>query len=540
MAARKSLIDTGKLIRKLIDSPALPQLVERMDPKTLKHFVDETGLEDSSALIEYASAAQISHLLEETLWNSARPGDPEELSVESLLRWFDLWIDIGGNFIAEKLFELGDEFCAVVYSKLIWVWAMDVTPGSPGEFSQIIGTWRVQARVEDEWECVRDSLNALWEEYPDFLDTLLRRLCFTHSILHIEDDARDILSRDSAGEREDSREKQGYVTPHSARRYLRSITRCELDDLASESAYDLHSTSLLDRHRQSNLETPKSAAGNQPVNQSSPSDSNETASPSGLPEVLALEIATFEEVLTQYELQQTAALALPSPAGDPSDPMMPIRRALAALKSNPAHFDARTRELSYVANVVAAGASIDGERISETLAADIAMATSNLGASYLCWLEGEADPTAESMSTFLNSEPGLLRLFRIGWHLISAIPIQTANRIRRTLGDEKVRSRLSKRPSLLAELDALVEQPDLMEVVRAGEFEEARDTLRLLIIALEPALVARLCLLMDEVPRWLAIHPEKSGSDAVGPFGSMADLAELDHLLSALADHIRG
>ena len=40
---------------------------------TLKHLVDDVGLEDAGALIAHVSNQQLVHLLDETLWTGARP-----------------------------------------------------------------------------------------------------------------------------------------------------------------------------------------------------------------------------------------------------------------------------------------------------------------------------------------------------------------------------------------------------------------------------------------------------------------------------------
>ncbi|MFV2091138.1 MAG: DUF6178 family protein, partial [Pseudomonadales bacterium] len=105
----------------MADSEALPVFVRRIDPHTLKHLVDEVGIEDAGALVAHASDRQIAHLLDETIWTGARPGDPDKLSVAELLRWLDLWNDLGTRFAADTLFELGDDFCALAFSRLLIV-----------------------------------------------------------------------------------------------------------------------------------------------------------------------------------------------------------------------------------------------------------------------------------------------------------------------------------------------------------------------------------------------------------------------------------
>ena len=84
---RKSQDSARQLIDSMTDSEALPAFVPRIDPRTLKHLVDEVGLEDAGALVVQASSQQIAHLLDESIWWGARPGDPERLNQATRAHW---------------------------------------------------------------------------------------------------------------------------------------------------------------------------------------------------------------------------------------------------------------------------------------------------------------------------------------------------------------------------------------------------------------------------------------------------------------------
>ena len=74
---------------------------------------------------------------------------------------------------------------------------------------------------DEEWDITRAALAALQAEYPEFLDRLLYRMGRNDGYY---------LMHDISGERRDSKESAGYVTPESARAFL-ELTR--LTNLAS-------------------------------------------------------------------------------------------------------------------------------------------------------------------------------------------------------------------------------------------------------------------------------------------------------------------
>ena len=128
-----------QLIETMSSSVVAPDFVRKIDPHTLKSLVDDVGLEDAGALIAHVSNRQLVHLLDETLWTGARPGDPDKLSVAELLRWLDLWNGLGSGFVADKLYELGDDFCALAFSRLLVIVDYDMAPRVLDEHTHAIG-----------------------------------------------------------------------------------------------------------------------------------------------------------------------------------------------------------------------------------------------------------------------------------------------------------------------------------------------------------------------------------------------------------------
>ncbi|MEM8769946.1 MAG: DUF6178 family protein, partial [Pseudomonadota bacterium] len=270
--------DAKRLMATMTSSAALPAFVPSIDPHTLKHLVDDVGLEDAGPLIAHASQQQLVHLLDETLWTGARPGDPDKLSVAELLRWLELWNGLGEGFVADKLYELGDDFCALAFSRLILVSDYDMAPRVLDEFTHAIGRYVVRVRVDDEWDAVQTAVTTLWRDFPDFCEAIFARLAFRHSVLAMagEDDTAKVLDADASHDHERGREESGYVTSVMAGSFLRALLTADVDTLAEESAYDLQTTEYFRRRAQL-----KAAAARAPAAATdAPDDEDDAAVPS--------------------------------------------------------------------------------------------------------------------------------------------------------------------------------------------------------------------------------------------------------------------
>ncbi len=478
----KALLDT------LTDSTALPALVARLDAPALKRLVDDVGMADAGALIEHASASQLKHLIDESVWASAVPGVPESLDVEALLRWFEVMLDVGESFAAERLLELGDDFCAMAFAKLVTVNGSEADPGD--EFSVVIGVYFVGARVTDEWDVVQAVLNDLWGEAPDFLEALLGRLSFRHSVLGIEgeNDAGDVLERDAAHEWAENRRRRGFVVAAEAGWFLERIAATELDALVAEDTYDLATAQYFELQAQ-NAEAASDEA-DEPAADEEDAPLDEDA-----------ELDALQQEFERYETTRAEQrLLLTGPDGH--DERLPVRRALAALNADADVMESRAQELSYLSNLVMTGCPLDGARLEEADAANLILATCNLGGAYLGWLDdGALDGDDALLVELLRVEPGLVRLFRLGWKLNAQVPLQVAGALKRALLDERSPTRAGLAGWLVEEVEALLTEPDLVALTRAGRFEEVRESIEILRMVFRPPAVTALCRLVDQVPR---------------------------------------
>jgi|GEM_PF-4113429 len=522
------------LVASMIGSESLPALVEQLSPAALSRLVADIGIEDAGALVTHASENQLTHLLDATIWSGAKPGDPESLSVETLLRWLAVWND--HQIAADKLYELGEDFCAVAFSRLVVISDIDLAARVDDEFTQAIGEYVVRSRIDDEWDVIHVSLLSLWEDFPDFAEAVFARLAFRHTILGMfgEDDTARVLNADASHEHERRREAEGYVTSVMAGAFLQQVAAADLDTLAVETAYDLQ-TSEYFRRREVETRTEEQRRYEKQARKSSRSHIDEPDEDRELDEL--------EAELEAFERQQSPGPALLT-GPDATRSRQAVRLALAAL-SDQGLVQARMDELAYLSNLLMAGTARDGERIPEKQAAEIAMATCNLGGSYLLWVEFGDDDDTSAFTRLLDGEPGMVRLFRIGWHLLARIPFQVLGRLQRLMADPETRAGLAARPMVRDEVDALLAEEELPAQVRRGDFDDARETLRLLTILLEPRAVVGLCALMDATPALSdALEAESHAWDEriskVRNLDSMADLMLVDGFLKSLSEQFRG
>ena len=579
--------DGKRLMATMTSSAALPAFVPKIDPHTLKHLVDDVGLEDAGPLIAHASQRQLVHLLDETLWTGARPGDPDKLSVAELLRWLDLWNGLGEGFVADKLYELGDDFCALAFSRLLLVADYDMAPRVLDEFTHAIGRYVVRVRVDDEWDAVQTAVTALWRDFPDFCEAVFARLAFRHSVLKMagEDDTAKVLDGDASHAHERGREESGYVTSVMAGSFLRALGAADVDELAEETGYDLQTTEYFRRRAQlkaAAAQAPAADGGNADTDDdpsargeeerrgkderrgeekkrgeeklgekerrekacTEPDAAGAGAGPGAPAAVDPAELRGLEAELLAYERAQLRPAALlTGPETAEVKPSDWVRVALGRLQADPESFDARMDELTYLSNLVMAGLDQGGDRLESGAAANLVIATCNLGAGHELWLDGEIDGVA-AVHDILLQEPGLVRLFRIGWHLLANLPLTAARRLKALFADEATRERLAAKPWVLSEVDALLGAPDFEEVVAAREFEDAQETLKILGIALEPEAVVALCVLTDGVPRFARVLEDRAPTGAVMTYAArdlmtMTDLMTVHRFLDSLEEQVR-
>jgi hypothetical protein len=509
MTKRRSLTRSGPgkhLLKTLTDSPALPTLVQRLPPPTLKRLIDHVGVHDAGALILLTTTEQLREVFEESLWHNLTPGTAEQLQTGRFLEWLNVILEASPTFAAERLTELGETFLVLNLSPLITVTARDtdllIAPEeATEEFERFVeglmgdrateefGGYLVSATDEDAWDSVRTLLAELEGEDSGFLERVLERCCYRPSVLGFVDDGQS-LRADERHAREQSREQKGFVTAHLAGSFLRTAGNTGLSELIEEDDYDDLSQQYFARLAAATKQAPTPAS--EITARSSQVDARAEA----------FELHHLEKALEEAEIvSATSPRLLQGPSGT-QEAMTELQMHLDRLQvRQPALFSARLAELVFLANVLMAGSWYRGGRFNEAQAAQAALACANLGLDYVS-RQSQSASQDELVDSALTRRPGIVRLFRVGWQLLQSIPLRAANDLLEALRSDEVRSLLAHKSWMLAEVELAVTQPDLIDLVQRGEFEDVADNLLLLSLVFDQRACTALAILIADWPRY--------------------------------------
>jgi hypothetical protein len=471
-------------LRAVMDNPALPALIQSLPARDLAQLCARIGIGDAMHIMALAPAERLVQALEASVWKTPRPGVSEIFDPRELVEWIGAWLDIGEAFTAQRLAAVPDENLMLYLSQLASVttaamWGFERSTEiedleriyAPSYDETAYGPYVVSARRHEDWEILRGSLDAMWAAAPQRLLHLLAQLVGDESMVAPQRN-RDSANDDVASARETAHERRGYVTASGARAFL-AQARSPLEDLAVLSDYD--------------QETRRHLAGLAAATDSGPSPA--------APEPDIVHLAALHTALEAAGLLEppTERLLL---AHEAASRQLPIVRLLQALaEDDTAQFDARGRELAYLGGVLIAGIAVDGSTLSASDARDAALATCNLGLETL---------RSHGERVRIDREPGLLRLFLVGFSVLSVLPAKVAQSFVRSLKTLRKANPEPLHEWLVEQAEVLV--ADLNEAVRKGDFAAAREAATALGFVFEPRACRAVVPLLDELPRLGAAH----------------------------------
>jgi hypothetical protein len=506
--------ETGSL-RAVMDNPALPALIKSLPARELAALCGRIGIGDAVHIMALAPAERLVQALDASVWKTPRPGVSEVFDRCELADWIGAWLDIGATFTARRLAAVPDEKLMLYLSQLGFVtttamWGFERSTEiddldriyAPSYDETAYGPYVVSARHQEDWETLRGALDAMWADAPQRLLQLLAQLVGDESMVAPQRN-RDSANDDVVSARNSARERRGHVTEDGARAFL-SQANSPLEELAARSDYDLETRRhLLGLAAEPRCDTDNAASDEAPPATPAAEQVHLAALHTALEEA-GLLVAPPERLLLMHEATSR---------------QLPIVRLLQALAANDAaQFDARVRELAYLASVLIAGIAIDGRALSSSQARDAALATCNLGLETL---------RSHGERVRIDHEPGLVRLFLVGFNVLSALPGKVARTFMRCLKTLRM-----SHPQPLHEW--LVEQAeisvaDLNEEVGKKDFEAAREAALALGFVFAPHTCRALAPLLDELPRL-----GTSDGKAATWIDSLAAMASAAQLLRAL------
>lgn len=357
------------LLARLIDDPALVERVRVLPPSAFSALVRRVGVEDAGEVVALATAEQLVAAFDEDLFRNERPGEREGFDRERFATWLEVLLEAGPAAAAARIAELSEDFVVLALSSLVLVLDNEALLERLGQggsdaraadkaiersLSEEIDGYLLVSRDERGWDAVLELVSALDRDHRELLERVLDRCATLAS--HLVDDLDELaetlddeasLADDVEGEREDRRGKAGYVEPRAARSFLLMARR---DDERAQEPRDpvtrMHFRYLAPEAR----EEPALRASD------------------GAPEWLAL--------LEADGVDAPAELVEPD-AGELGEGVELAMRRLAEV--DPGAASERMVELAYLANVLVAGAEVEGERLSAERAARAALATVSHG-----------------------------------------------------------------------------------------------------------------------------------------------------------------
>lgn len=370
------LASPTSLLSLLIDRPDLARTVRSLPPRGFAALVRRVGVQDASELVALATTSQLVEAFDEDLFVNEAPGQREIFDVHRFIVWLEVILQAGDDVAAARIAALSEDFVTHALSHLVLVMDHDAlrfrvaTGGVEAHradkvlesgLCEQLDDHLLVSLVEEGWDAALALILALDHDHRDLLERVLDRCSYVGNEYIDDLDAlvdvlteAESLAEDVEDQRDQRRARQGWVEPRAARAFLRLAVQ-PMDGPLDESSRD-HLTRVYFR----DLSDPPAGV----AMKTSPS-----ASPTPLLEILSQE--SPPALLTTGE----------DGGGRDDDPTADLIAAMQDLRTALPHlFDRRLSEIAYLANVLLAGADVNGRRMRAAEAAEKALHTVALGA----------------------------------------------------------------------------------------------------------------------------------------------------------------
>ena len=265
--------------------------------------------------------------------------------------------------------------------------------------SEEVDRYQLVARRHDGWDSVLAAVLALDRDHHEVLARILERLC-AMTAEHVDREgglysaltSEEMLEADVAGDREDRRAELGSVAPSDARAFLK-LARQPITEPPTE--HDPVTRAYF-RGLASNPKGSLRARGSEQT-----VDPDIRAPTRTQPSALARVLLEAGVVTSQAGATRLLGAGTPTP----SEPLL-VRAMRVLADIDAVAFAARSEEIAYLANVLVAGASIEGRRYRPAEAVQKAIEVCSLG---LKLASKRADAVA-----ILRKHPAE-GLFRLAW-----------------------------------------------------------------------------------------------------------------------------
>jgi hypothetical protein len=229
--------DARPLLERILDDPNLALVVPQLQPEQLHQIIKHHGLEDCADLVALATPEQLARVFDLDLWRG-QPGNDEQFDADRFGVWLEVLLESGATVAAGTLAQMDADLVVTALAQHLRVFdRATLSPAAAtddGLYSDI-GGYFVMARRTGSWDAIVTVLRTLNEKHRDCFHRVMRA-CRTLSNTGFElDGLDDLLSSadqalfELAVDREQRREKQGYVAPAQARAFLQMSRHLRLE-----------------------------------------------------------------------------------------------------------------------------------------------------------------------------------------------------------------------------------------------------------------------------------------------------------------------
>ena len=375
-------------------------------------------------------SAQLESVFDLDLWRHARPGEGERFDADRFGEWLELFAETGDSAAARAIAAMDEKLVIAGLSLYVRVFdpvttalptsedddAFDIGVTTPGNEREV-GGYLVRALRTDAWDAVVTVLLALDADHHDCFQAVMQGCRRLSNSTPESDGLDDLLPEpeqlfhDMALERDRRRSHQGYTTTADARAFLQLARQP-----GGHSERGTPVNPLVAAYFRDADEAFSQAADRLQTSGSRPDRSDETAGPESLDAVL--------RTLAEAGMVPQRPRALLEGTHPQSARLESIRTLMDYVRDADADvYDARNRELAFLANALVAGCSIHSRSLTPQEASDVAVGTCNLGLEY--WPERWAEPLETSLTgqdvrlteAFLMDH-ALVDAFEVGWAVL--------------------------------------------------------------------------------------------------------------------------
>ena len=246
-----------QLIDKLISDSQYLTTIQELSAKTLVELIEKKGLEDSGEVILLATPKQIEEVLDELIW-SYDDQDLESFSFDKFFVLLESAFILAPKALVKKIQEFDEDTFLSAMAQELLVFDLDdlfrrvgrneqsdlIEKAMSSIYQLEIEGFIIFSKEARNWELLTSIIAELNEDNYSYLARILERLTAITSD-YVEESGglyellsdREQLLEDVAGEREERRAQQGFVSGAQAKAFFASFKNLSPEKIMAEDKY---------------------------------------------------------------------------------------------------------------------------------------------------------------------------------------------------------------------------------------------------------------------------------------------------------------